>query len=64
MLLHSISLLLPVVLAFADTLVDHSDIDTLKDVFNSVDQTILEIKRACREFADNVDIDRATVSSA
>ncbi|PBK91958.1 hypothetical protein ARMGADRAFT_1081364 [Armillaria gallica] len=40
---------------------DHSDIDALKDVFNSAGQTILEIKGACEEFADNVDIDHATV---
>ncbi|KAK0430510.1 hypothetical protein EV421DRAFT_280041 [Armillaria borealis] len=61
MLLRTLSLLLPVALTFADTLVGQSDIDALKDAFNSAAQTILEIRGACEEFANNVDIAHATV---
>ncbi|KAK0433108.1 hypothetical protein EV421DRAFT_1910413 [Armillaria borealis] len=61
MLLRTLSLLLPVALTFADTLVGQSDIDALKDTFNSAAQTILEIRGACEEFANNVDIAHATV---
>ncbi|SJL16014.1 uncharacterized protein ARMOST_19529 [Armillaria ostoyae] len=61
MLLRTLSLLLPVALTIANTLVGQSDIDALKDAFNSAAQTILEIRGACGEFADNVDIAHATV---
>lgn len=64
MLFRSLSLLLPVSLAFADTLVSHSDIGALKDVFKSAAGTMLEIQGACQEFADCVDIHHATVGSA
>ncbi len=63
MLFRSLSLLLPVSLAFADTLVGHSDIDALKDVFKSAAGTMLEIQGACQKFADYVDIHHGTVGS-